>query len=65
MKQEHILIENYPPQVRNFYFAKDITGWKFGEIQRTEIFPNCGEGEDHSGYFILFQKSLHFAALVE
>ncbi|XP_025730999.1 zinc finger MYM-type protein 5 isoform X3 [Callorhinus ursinus] len=39
-KQRDILVENDPPQVRNFNFPKDNTGRKFSETYYTRILPN-------------------------
>lgn len=54
IKQRDILVENDPPQVRNFNFPKDNTGRKFSETYYTRILPN---GEKTSRSWLLYSTS--------
>ncbi|KAM7116257.1 zinc finger MYM-type protein 5 isoform 1-T6 [Molossus nigricans] len=54
IKQRDILIENDPPQVRNFNFPKDNTGRKFSETYYTRILPN---GEKTTRSWLLYSAS--------
>ncbi|XP_054433444.1 zinc finger MYM-type protein 5-like [Pteronotus mesoamericanus] len=54
IKQRSILVENDPPQVRNFNFPKDNTGRKFSETYYTRILPN---GEKTTRSWLLYSTS--------
>lgn len=54
IKQRDILVENDPPQVRNFNFPKDNTGRKFSETYYTRILPN---GEKTPRSWLLYSTS--------
>lgn len=54
VKQRDILVENDPPQVRNFNFPKDNTGRKFSETYYTRILPN---GEKTTRFWLLYSTS--------
>ncbi|XP_006915898.1 zinc finger MYM-type protein 5 [Pteropus alecto] len=54
VKQRDILVENDPPQVRNFNFPKDNTGRKFSETYYTRILPN---GEKTTRSWLLYSTS--------
>ncbi|KAM9604243.1 zinc finger MYM-type protein 5 isoform 1-T2 [Trichechus inunguis] len=54
IKQWGTLIENDPPQVRNFNFPKDNTGRKFSETYYTRILPN---GEKTTRSWLLYSTS--------
>lgn len=54
IKQRNILVENDPPQVRNFNFPKDNTGRKFSETYYTRILPN---GEKTTRSWLLYSTS--------
>ncbi|XP_059540116.1 zinc finger MYM-type protein 5 isoform X1 [Myotis daubentonii] len=54
IKQRDFLIENDPPQVRNFNFPKDNTGRKFSETYYTRILPN---GEKTPRSWLLYSTS--------
>nr|XP_012634077.1 zinc finger MYM-type protein 5 isoform X4 [Microcebus murinus] len=54
IKQRDTLVENDPPQVRNFNFPKDNTGRKFSETYYTRIFPN---GEKTTRSWLLYSTS--------
>lgn len=54
IKQRDILVENDPPQVRNFNFPKDNTGRKFSETYYTRILPN---GEKTTRSWLLYSTS--------
>ncbi|KAL2770048.1 zinc finger MYM-type protein 5 isoform 3 [Daubentonia madagascariensis] len=54
IKQRDTLVENDPPQVRNFNFPKDNTGRKFSETYYTRILPN---GEKTSRSWLLYSTS--------
>ncbi|XP_005585513.3 zinc finger MYM-type protein 5 isoform X1 [Macaca fascicularis] len=54
IKQRDILVENVPPQVRNFNFPKDNTGRKFSETYYTRILPN---GEKTTRSWLLYSTS--------
>ncbi|XP_006146779.1 zinc finger MYM-type protein 5 [Tupaia chinensis] len=54
IKQRDILVENDPPQVRNFNFPKDNTGRKFSETYYTRILPN---GEKSTRFWLLYSTS--------
>ena len=49
--QRDALVENDPPQVRNFNFPKDNTGRKFSETYYTRILPN---GEKTARSWLLY-----------
>ncbi|XP_077724602.1 zinc finger MYM-type protein 5 isoform X3 [Canis aureus] len=53
-KQRDILVENDPPQVRNFNFPKDNTGRKFSETYYTRILPN---GDKTTRSWLLYSTS--------
>ncbi|XP_022378290.1 zinc finger MYM-type protein 5 isoform X1 [Enhydra lutris kenyoni] len=53
-KQRDILVENDPPQVRNFNFPKDSTGRKFSETYYTRILPN---GDKTTRSWLLYSTS--------
>ncbi|XP_003796740.1 zinc finger MYM-type protein 5 [Otolemur garnettii] len=53
-KQRDTLVENDPPQVRNFNFPKDNTGRKFSETYYTRILPN---GEKTIRSWLLYSTS--------
>ncbi|XP_059000126.1 zinc finger MYM-type protein 5 isoform X1 [Mustela lutreola] len=53
-KQWDILVENDPPQVRNFNFPKDSTGRKFSETYYTRILPN---GDKTTRSWLLYSTS--------
>ncbi|XP_058546499.1 zinc finger MYM-type protein 5 [Neofelis nebulosa] len=54
IKQRDILVENDPPQVRNFNFPKDNTGRKFSETYYTRILPN---GDKTTRSWLLYSTS--------
>ncbi|XP_054231148.1 zinc finger MYM-type protein 5 isoform X1 [Homo sapiens] len=54
IKQRDTLVENVPPQVRNFNFPKDNTGRKFSETYYTRILPN---GEKTTRSWLLYSTS--------
>ncbi|XP_007954713.1 zinc finger MYM-type protein 5 [Orycteropus afer afer] len=54
VKQWDTLVENDPPQVRNFNFPKDNTGRKFSETYYTRILPN---GEKTTRSWLLYSTS--------
>lgn len=54
IKQRDSVIENNPPQVRNFNFPKDSTGRKFSETYYTRILPN---GEKTTRSWLLYSTS--------
>ncbi|XP_057563459.1 zinc finger MYM-type protein 5 [Hippopotamus amphibius kiboko] len=54
IKQRDSLVENDPPQVRNFNFPKDSTGRKFSETYYTRILPN---GEKTTRSWLLYSTS--------
>uniref|UniRef100_A0A8C8WMR4 Zinc finger MYM-type containing 5 n=1 Tax=Panthera leo TaxID=9689 RepID=A0A8C8WMR4_PANLE len=54
IKQRDILVENDPPQVRNFNFPKDNTGRKFSETYYTRILPN---GDKTARSWLLYSTS--------
>ncbi|XP_042541554.1 zinc finger MYM-type protein 5 isoform X1 [Dipodomys merriami] len=54
IKQRDALIENEPPQVRNFNFPKDNTGRKFSETYYTRILPS---GEKTTRSWLLYSAS--------
>ncbi|XP_075418979.1 zinc finger MYM-type protein 5 isoform X2 [Tenrec ecaudatus] len=54
IKQWDALVENDPPQVRNFNFPKDNTGRKFSETYYTRILPN---GEKTTRSWLLYSTS--------
>lgn len=54
IKQRDILVENDPPQVRNFNFPKDNTGRKFSETYYTRILPS---GEKTLRSWLLYSTS--------
>ncbi|XP_017651409.1 zinc finger MYM-type protein 5 [Nannospalax galili] len=54
IKQRDILIENDPPQVRNFNFPKDNTGRKFSETYYTRILPS---GEKATRSWLLYSAA--------
>ncbi|XP_006894155.1 PREDICTED: zinc finger MYM-type protein 5 [Elephantulus edwardii] len=54
IKQWDCLVENDPPQVRNFNFPKDSTGRKFSETYYTRILPN---GEKTTRSWLLYSTS--------
>ncbi|XP_062050483.1 zinc finger MYM-type protein 5 isoform X1 [Lepus europaeus] len=54
VKQRDTLVENDPPQVRNFNFPKDNTGRKFSETYYTRILPN---GEKTTRSWLLYSTS--------
>ncbi|XP_077014894.1 zinc finger MYM-type protein 5-like isoform X2 [Tamandua tetradactyla] len=54
IKQRDTLVENDPPQVRNFNFPKDNTGRKFSETYYTRILPN---GEKTTRSWLLYSIS--------
>ncbi|XP_064349366.1 zinc finger MYM-type protein 5 isoform X2 [Camelus dromedarius] len=54
IKQRDTLVENDPPQVRNFNFPKDSTGRKFSETYYTRILPN---GEKTTRSWLLYSTS--------
>ncbi|XP_019507951.1 PREDICTED: zinc finger MYM-type protein 5-like [Hipposideros armiger] len=53
-KQRDLLVENDPPQVRNFNFPKDNTGRKFSETYYTRVLPN---GEKTTRSWLLYSTS--------
>ncbi|XP_028353344.1 zinc finger MYM-type protein 5 isoform X2 [Physeter macrocephalus] len=54
IKARDTLVENDPPQVRNFNFPKDGTGRKFSETYYTRILPN---GEKTTRSWLLYSTS--------
>ena len=54
IKERDTLVENDPPQVRNFNFPKDSTGRKFSETYYTRILPN---GEKTTRSWLLYSIS--------
>ncbi|XP_055988934.1 zinc finger MYM-type protein 5 [Sorex fumeus] len=54
IKQRDSVIENVPPQVRNFNFPKDSTGRKFSETYYTRVLPN---GEKTTRSWLLYSTS--------
>nr|XP_058897452.1 zinc finger MYM-type protein 5 isoform X1 [Kogia breviceps] len=54
IKARDTLVENDPPQVRNFNFPKDSTGRKFSETYYTRILPN---GEKTTRSWLLYSTS--------
>ncbi|XP_059985514.1 zinc finger MYM-type protein 5 isoform X2 [Lagenorhynchus albirostris] len=54
IKERDTLVENDPPQVRNFNFPKDSTGRKFSETYYTRILPN---GEKTTRSWLLYSTS--------
>ncbi|XP_012578838.1 PREDICTED: zinc finger MYM-type protein 5 [Condylura cristata] len=54
IKQRDTLVENEPPQIRNFNFPKDNTGRKFSETYYTRIFPN---GDKTTRCWLLYSTS--------
>ncbi|XP_015354838.1 zinc finger MYM-type protein 5-like [Marmota marmota marmota] len=54
IKQRDTLVENDPPQVRNFNFPKDNTGRKFSETYYTRILPS---GEKATRSWLLYSTS--------
>nr|XP_020032676.1 zinc finger MYM-type protein 5 isoform X1 [Castor canadensis] len=54
IKQRDTLVENDPPQVRNFNFPKDNTGRKFSETYYTRILPS---GEKTTRSWLLYSTS--------
>ncbi|XP_058526977.1 zinc finger MYM-type protein 5 [Ochotona princeps] len=54
VKQRDTLVENDPPQVRNFNFPKDNTGRRFSENYYTRILPN---GERTTRSWLLYSTS--------
>uniref|UniRef100_A0AC11B1G7 Zinc finger MYM-type containing 5 n=1 Tax=Ovis aries TaxID=9940 RepID=A0AC11B1G7_SHEEP len=54
IKQRDTLVENDPPQVRNFNFPKDSTGRKFSETYYTRILAN---GEKTTRSWLLYSTS--------
>ncbi|XP_010632116.1 zinc finger MYM-type protein 5 [Fukomys damarensis] len=54
IKQRDTLVENDPPQVRNFDFPKDNTGRKFSETYYTRILPS---GEKTTRSWLLYSTS--------
>ncbi|XP_008536383.1 zinc finger MYM-type protein 5 isoform X1 [Equus przewalskii] len=54
IKQRDTLVENDPPQVRNFNFPKDNTGRKFSETYYTRILSN---GEKTTRAWLLYSTS--------
>ncbi|XP_039329348.1 zinc finger MYM-type protein 5 isoform X3 [Saimiri boliviensis] len=54
IKQRDTLVDNVPPQVRNFNFPKDNTGRKFSETYYTRILPN---GEKTTRSWLLYSTS--------
>jgi hypothetical protein len=55
IKQRDTLVENDPPQVRNFNFPKDNTGRKFSETYYTRILPS---GEKNTRSWLLYSTSM-------
>ncbi|XP_040137279.1 zinc finger MYM-type protein 5 isoform X2 [Ictidomys tridecemlineatus] len=54
IKQRDTLVENDPPQVKNFNFPKDNTGRKFSETYYTRILPS---GEKATRSWLLYSTS--------
>uniref|UniRef100_A0A8C5KXZ6 Zinc finger, MYM-type 5 n=1 Tax=Jaculus jaculus TaxID=51337 RepID=A0A8C5KXZ6_JACJA len=54
IKQRDSLIENDPPQIRNFNFPKDNTGRRFSETYYTRILPS---GEKSTRSWLLYSAS--------